>query len=254
MMLFSLETKEALAKTLPEYSFCFCDVLPSTQDECLRMYQKEPDKKWVVLAKEQTQGRGRYSRVWQSPPGVNLYVSFIDDNSFGKQIGYLNLFYGILLFEAVSSVLGFSDGLTLKWPNDLYFKDKKLAGILFQSLEMEMQKLIVGIGINVYAQKEQIPETGTSLLLEAGQNLSPKTRVSLLEKLFLSLNTEHRAEYSRNPSLVLDRFWEYSRATQQNQYLYSSHFYSHTGVLDKIHSDGTVDILTQDAQRIHLKT
>ncbi|NUM36889.1 MAG: biotin--[acetyl-CoA-carboxylase] ligase [Candidatus Brocadiae bacterium] len=254
MNLFSPETKALLSRGFSDYGFCFHDILESTQSECLSMYQKSHEKKWVILANEQTQGRGRYARTWQSPPGVNLYVSLVDDNFFGKEIGYLNLFYGILLFEAVSSVLGsHRNQLTLKWPNDLYFYDKKLAGILLQSLEEGMQKLILGIGINVYAQREQIPQIGTSLLLE-NPDLEANARISILEKLLSSLQKEHRQEYLHNPKLLLNRFWEYSAGTQKRNYLYSCHFYSHTGVLDKIHPDGTIDILTQDAQRIHLTT
>ncbi|MCE0493513.1 bifunctional biotin--[acetyl-CoA-carboxylase] ligase/biotin operon repressor BirA [Vibrio salinus] len=107
----------------------------------------------VCLAEYQENGRGRRGRQWYSPFGSNLYLSMYWNLEAGiaGAMG-LSLVAGIAVIDALES-LGIS-GVKLKWPNDLYFNDKKLAGIL---VEMSGQaggsaSLIVGMGMNLSMQ------------------------------------------------------------------------------------------------------
>ncbi|MDR9827829.1 bifunctional biotin--[acetyl-CoA-carboxylase] ligase/biotin operon repressor BirA [Vibrio sp. FNV 38] len=104
----------------------------------------------TCIAEYQSQGRGRRGRQWVSPFGANLYLSMYWrlDAGMAAAMG-LSLVVGVALVEALES-LGI-EGVKLKWPNDLYYQDKKLAGIL---VELSGQAggaahLVIGMGMNI---------------------------------------------------------------------------------------------------------
>lgn len=110
----------------------------------------------VCLAEYQANGRGRRGRQWISPFGSNLYVSMYWrlDAGMAAAMG-LSLVVGVAIVEALASI-GF-DGVKLKWPNDLYFQDRKLAGIL---VEMTGQAgaaahLVIGMGMNIFMPENE---------------------------------------------------------------------------------------------------
>lgn len=109
----------------------------------------------VCLAEYQAKGRGRRGREWVSPFGSNLYLSMFWrlDAGMAAAMG-LSLVVGVAIVEALEE-MGLT-GVKLKWPNDLYYHDKKLAGIL---VEMSGQagaaaNLVIGMGLNL-----MMPET-----------------------------------------------------------------------------------------------
>lgn len=104
----------------------------------------------TCIAEYQSKGRGRRGRQWVSPFGSNLYLSMYWRLEAGMAASMgLSLVVGVAIVEALES-MGIN-GIKLKWPNDLYFQDKKLAGIL---VEMNGQaggaaNLIIGMGMNI---------------------------------------------------------------------------------------------------------
>ncbi|MCJ2378850.1 bifunctional biotin--[acetyl-CoA-carboxylase] ligase/biotin operon repressor BirA [Vibrio sp. ZSDZ34] len=120
----------------------------------------------VCVSEYQAKGRGRRGRQWVSPFGANLYLSMYWrlDAGMAAAMG-LSLVVGVAIVEALES-LGI-DGVKLKWPNDLYYDDKKLAGIL---VEMSGQAggaahLVIGMGMNLAMSDtvEGIDQPWTSL-------------------------------------------------------------------------------------------
>ncbi len=105
---------------------------------------------YVVLAEQQSKGQGRRGRTWHSPFGSNLYLSLLWRYQYGPaQLGCLSLFIAVAIVRALKK-LGVDDA-GVKWPNDIYWKDKKLAGIL---LEMRGEAngpsaIVIGVGLNV---------------------------------------------------------------------------------------------------------
>lgn len=98
----------------------------------------------VVAADSQEKGRGRLGRVWQSPPGQNLYFSLPFFPTLPPpNWGGFSLAVGAYLGQALHALL---PDIGLKWPNDLYVEGKKIGGIL---LETRGHKLAAGIGVNV---------------------------------------------------------------------------------------------------------
>ena len=110
----------------------------------------------VVLANQQTHGRGRRGRRWCSPAGANLYCSmgWRFNGSLEKLTG-LSLAVGAMVAEQIKTHLGVD--LQLKWPNDLYYNEQKLGGILVEVLGDDAggQSVVIGLGLNVNMPEEE---------------------------------------------------------------------------------------------------
>lgn len=159
----------------------------STNDVLFKLARSGAPHGTVVIAESQTKGKGRLSRQWQSPPGCNIYTSIAlrppIEPVYAPQI---TLMAGVAVAELLSGYC--TRSVTLKWPNDVQIGGKKVCGILAEmsaSDEGRVDFVIVGIGINVNIRKndfdESIRDTATSLLEEAGHNIS---RLDLTAKLF----------------------------------------------------------------------
>ena len=129
------------------------DELDSTNAEVIRRRPDlEGDKTFVCIADHQTSGRGRRGRQWQSPRGENLYLSFgLTFRGGFSMLDGLSLVLGVAVAEAAESQ-GLSP-IALKWPNDVFYRGKKLAGILVElqgELEEGVVNVVAGIGLNVH--------------------------------------------------------------------------------------------------------
>lgn len=126
-----------------------CNVVSSTNDEVLSRLTKEAKGFIVCVANQQSAGRGRNGRVWQSPANSNIYLSvgFKLEQAEPSNISGLSLVSGVVLARFLRG-LGLKP--SLKWPNDLLIKEKKLAGILLESrIRGNEAYVIVGVGLNV---------------------------------------------------------------------------------------------------------
>ncbi len=121
--------------------------LSSTNTYLLERAKTHAPSGWVCLAEEQTQGRGRRGREWFSPYGENIYCSLL-----WRFVGVEQSMSGLSLAVAVmvAHVLkkyGIEEGIQLKWPNDILFDNRKLAGIL---LEKSGENIVMGVGLNLF--------------------------------------------------------------------------------------------------------
>ncbi|TXH68800.1 MAG: biotin--[acetyl-CoA-carboxylase] ligase [Thiothrix sp.] len=106
----------------------------------------------VCLAEEQTAGRGRRGRVWQSPNSGNIYFSLRwCFQTVPANYGCLGLVVGVAVAEALADY-GLQ-GQKLKWPNDIYYQGQKLGGILLQTAQ-PLQHVVIGLGLNTGMQGE----------------------------------------------------------------------------------------------------
>ena len=108
----------------------------------------------VVVAEQQTAGRGRRDRQWVSPPRAGLTVSVLlrPGGVPSARWGWLPLLAGVALREAVHRITELD--ATLKWPNDLLIDDEKCAGIL---AEVSGDAVVIGIGLNVTTRVDELP-------------------------------------------------------------------------------------------------
>lgn len=114
----------------------------------------------IIITDKQTNGRGRLNRKWESPEGKNLYLSILlkDPPFLPADSPSLNIMISLALaitFEKFGTAKP-----TIKWPNDILFDNKKIAGILIEGQfnEKKINKLAIGIGININSTKEEFSE------------------------------------------------------------------------------------------------
>ena len=120
------------------------DETESTNDICLNEI-KNSDKPILVTADMQTKGRGRNEKKWNSPKG-NLYFSF----GFTRHnlINGLSVKVGLIVAESLQQIL--KKNVLLKWPNDIFYLNKKVGGILVETSSMNnIFKIVIGIGVNL---------------------------------------------------------------------------------------------------------
>lgn len=119
---------------------------------------KDGEPGTVLIADEQTAGKGRLDRQWVSPKGAQLAMSMVVEvGETPPPFGLLSLAPGLAVTDVVPQA-------QLKWPNDVQIGGKKIAGILSA---LDMPRVIVGIGINVAMRAEDLPvDTATALNLE----------------------------------------------------------------------------------------
>lgn len=131
----------------------------------------------VILAESQAQGKGRLGRVWESPPGVNLYISVILRPTIPPVVApQITLLAGVAGAKALARASGLET--RIKWPNDIFIHGKKVAGILAE-METEGPKIrfvILGVGVNVNWEGGEVsPDLqglATSLRAEGGREFS----------------------------------------------------------------------------------
>ena len=117
--------------------------LPSTQDKAWELVSDGASSGSLIITGVQTAGRGRQGRVWYSPAGSLCFSLVLFPVSLRQSNG-ITLSAARALQLALKSALGLKT--RLKLPNDLYFQEKKLAGII---LEVKQNKAVLGVGINV---------------------------------------------------------------------------------------------------------
>ncbi|MDR0427924.1 MAG: biotin--[acetyl-CoA-carboxylase] ligase [Dysgonamonadaceae bacterium] len=112
--------------------------------------KQTPEEGTLVLAENQTAGRGQSGNEWESEPNKNITCSILFYPSF------LDVARNFLLSKAVAlgikeTLDAYMDCVSIKWPNDIYFEDKKIAGILIENniIGKKLSQSIVGIGLNV---------------------------------------------------------------------------------------------------------
>ena len=140
----------------------------------------------VVATSNQTNGRGQRGNTWESAKGDNLLFSVVLKPSF-LQVHKQFLISKVAALAMVELLAPYVTGLSIKWPNDIYVENRKIAGILIEhSFHSEMLgSTIVGIGLNVNQAKfsDTLPNP-TSLFIETGKHFELKTLLNDFSSIF----------------------------------------------------------------------
>ena len=137
----------------------------STQTWMREWAQMGADEGLALLAREQTAGRGRFTRVWESPPG-GLYLSvLLRPHLRLSQAQQVTMLVSLAAIDACQSVAGIR--AKPKWPNDLFWGRKKLAGVLteLESTDRDLRYAVVGLGLNVNNDFSTGPLADTAISL-----------------------------------------------------------------------------------------
>jgi len=200
-----IETTPAPAEALSPF---WCEVIRlgqvgSTNDVAKELASRGAPEGTVVIAEEQTAGRGRLNRSWIAPPGTSLLCSILFRPGLPpSQATRLTMLCAMAAADAVEQVSGLP--VKVKWPNDLvvearsanrYSREwRKLAGILTETglVGDDLVFAIVGIGINVNVSAEIVPRLGshaTSILAETGRE---SDRSKLLATLLARVEARYK--------------------------------------------------------------
>ena len=160
--------------------YCF-DSIDSTNTKAKELAEAGHPSGTLVVADQQTLGRGRRGRSWESPAGTGIFMTLMlkpDINP--NNASMLTLVAAMATARAITEVTG--EAAQIKWPNDIVMNGKKVVGILTEmSAQFDyINHIVVGIGINVHNEEfpEEIAKTASSLLLECGHRIH---RASLIE-------------------------------------------------------------------------
>lgn len=159
----------------------------------------------LYLAEFQTKGRGRGGNHWVCPAGEGLLFSLVLEPDEAPSLWYrMSLAVGIAIVDVLKD-LGIE--AKLKWPNDIYIQDKKLGGILIESVN---GFLIVGVGLNVNVREfpDEVAERATSLITASGREFE---REVILSEIVKSIY--------RNGSMIGEGFWHLRERIMECFYL-----------------------------------
>ncbi len=175
-------------------SYRYYDEIESTNVEAKSLANSGAPEGTVVIAESQTAGRGRLGRRWTSPAGKGLLFSALLRPDLPMSDAHmLTLVTACAAAEAIESVAEVA--VAIKWPNDLFIGDRKVAGILLEVAgeQDEVDWIVAGMGVNVNTEYSELPvalrKTATSLKMVTG---SPVDRSELLARLLLSLDAHYR--------------------------------------------------------------
>jgi BirA family biotin operon repressor/biotin-[acetyl-CoA-carboxylase] ligase len=140
----------------------------STNDRALELAADTRNAFGVVVADEQTEGRGRRGATWHSPAGSGLWMSVV--LPWPRPVPYVTLLVGLAVAEAIEEAAG---GLRvgIKWPNDLVMGARKVGGVLCESAGAAV---VAGMGVNLRPlgpSPAEVAQRATSLEVESGKSL-----------------------------------------------------------------------------------
>ena len=177
----------------------FFETLDSTNTYAVRHFDELSDGD-LIVAKEQTAGRGRLNRKWISKEG-NLFASYVIKEPFDEPF-YATMVSSLSVVAAVKKLYPQLDPV-IKWPNDVIIGDKKLCGILCEGVirEGKLKGIICGIGVNLNLTEEElsaIDQPAISLSLAAGEKINLK---NFTDQLAIYLNWYYITGNNHAPDL-----------------------------------------------------
>lgn len=208
-------------------------------------YAGEPEGA-VILAEEQTAGRGRSGRSWHSERGAGLYVTLLLRPRLSPvQAPLLTMLAGLSAHSAIQAQTGLS--AELKWPNDILMEGKKVGGILTEmhAEPTQVRFVIVGIGINTNQEKfpHDIASVATSLRKESGRTHS---RLELLVRLLNEFESDYNQFLREGARYVVDRFERVSGFANGKRVRVETGFETYFGTTAGLTSDGLLQVKREE--------
>lgn len=220
-------------------------VTDSTNTQALAWAAEGAPEGALVVADEQSAGRGRHGRRWEDAGGKSLLMSLVLRPRVPPQrLGALTLAAGVAVARGLEEISG--RRAELKWPNDVLIGDRKVAGILTEGtlVGSELSAAVVGIGINIDWGEADLPAElrgrATSLALEMEGRPVPR-RAEILGRVLVELEAAYEAIH-HDPGGILDEARERSALLGEDVTLTWPDGHSATGRAVAITSDGALQV------------
>ncbi len=184
----------------------------STNDLARALANKGEPEGTVILAEAQRRGRGKWNRRWVSPAGQGIWMSIILKPKLKPEdTTWITLMAAVAVVKALEDYPGLS--ASIKWPNDILLKDKKIAGILSEmETEGEILKfIIVGIGLNTNLDLKVLPEDLNDGITSVKQELiGPFSQEKLLNEMITKIEFYYTLFCRGDVSVIREEWQNYS--------------------------------------------
>lgn len=166
----------------------------------------------VFFTFNQTAGRGQYGNKWESEPYQNIAISIVLNPTFlnPREQFHLNKAISLAVYDVIAENITAKHettegGVSIKWANDIYVKDKKIAGILIQNslVGANIQSSIIGIGLNINQLHFHNLPHATSLKIETGKDFD---LMEIVEKICQSIEHRYLQLKTRNFNKIHDEY------------------------------------------------
>lgn len=231
------------------------DRIESTNTAAHPLAEKGAPEGTVVLANTQTRGRGRMGRRWISPPDVNLYFSIVlRPGGDPRRVGLWTLAAASAVAQAIEQTVGLA--ARLKWPNDLLIHQKKVAGLLLESVVQKgrIRYLVLGIGVNVNLLRKTLPESlrdsVTSLRQESGRVID---RIRLFQRVLETLEIQYRSFQNEPPGKILNTYSARSE-TLGRPVRVLEHDHKWTGIAAGLTPEGALILRRDDQEEVIIRS
>lgn len=203
------EIEKRLEKPLKVLVF---DSLDSTNTRAKAILKDGENDDFLIVAREQTKGRGRFERKFYSPKDAGVYFSLVVTPKTGEEIAFYTPICAIATADAVRSVCG--KNALVKWVNDVYVDGKKCAGILCEATSSkngEIDKVVMGIGVNLYEKDggfdEEIKDKACAVAdgVENAANRIVATIVNEIRELIENFDKEYIVAKYRRLSMLIGK-------------------------------------------------
>jgi BirA family transcriptional regulator, biotin operon repressor / biotin---[acetyl-CoA-carboxylase] ligase len=222
------------------------DSIDSTNLEAMRQAKAGAEEGLCIIAREQTRGRGRLDRSWHSPKDEGLYFSIVLRPSFEiSRWPLISLAAALAVYDALENASHLK--VDIKWPNDICIGDRKLAGILAETVETAKgAAVILGIGINLTSRNLPAELNGLATSIESAAT-GPLNRDVLVDELVKAVGKRYEMASTEEGCEEIIRDW-----CVHSSYAYGLHVRvtlpdgALTGVTDGLERDGALRVRTPE--------
>jgi len=262
----AFEIQNGLNTSVVGRSVVFLNSIDSTNSYAKRLALEGAENGTVVVAAEQTMGRGRLGRSWESPAGKGIYMSVLlkpDVEPYETPV--LTLAAAVAVSDAIKEATGLDTGI--KWPNDLVIDGKKVCGILFEMMSEadRVSNVILGIGINYSQEPEDFPaelkDRAISLKTASEKGAVPPcttpgsmpefSRLSVIRAVLKQLDIVVRMVINGRTDEVL-AMWKDKSVTLGREVSFTLKGVQYSGVATDITGDGKLLVECSDGVRREL--
>jgi BirA family biotin operon repressor/biotin-[acetyl-CoA-carboxylase] ligase len=247
-------TPEAIQRDLDTQSLgrnvvCY-DRVDSTNAVSIQLAQEGAPEGTLVVAEEQTAGRGRHRRKWLAPAGSSLLISFVLRPSLApEELPLLLMASALAVAEAIEDSTGLA--VRFKWPNDIMLGGKKAGGILIETglSGQDVDYAVIGIGLNVNLDVATTPEiaaTATSISAALGKETS---RLRILRSLLQSMEREYLLLQGGHSPVTR---WAARLLQLGQQVQVDTPWGREAGQLEGVDADGTLILLRSDGSQARI--
>jgi len=227
----------------------------STMDVVLDHISEDLDNPLLILAEEQTIGRGRDDSSWCSPRGgfYGTYVFVIKELLDPKKMRFIHYSVALSILKTLKEFCCID--VEIKWPNDIYLKRKKVGGILLEILTKNKNYLLIGIGLNVNSSKNDLANVKDTEVTSLFENLNlelnlNELRQKLSENLFKYLE---EVMLDQIPNLVSDyniNLLNHSEKHSFNSKIYDCKGIGHDGFLILYNDEEELIVTIEESKKI----